>query len=226
MRTTSIIKSAKDKIPGLKVTFSGEQDEIQDLSVTQIMFWNDGSETIRKGDVPSLIRFILTDGKILTANVIQTTTNENKFAIAFNPLQATITFDYIDRNDGAVFQLFHTSKINDEMRIQGTVMGASRPSRFQVTSQGLLERPKVDMSPAYRAFLSIVLVVGLLAFAGLCVIGLFTDPFTPEYPFRLVNGVILGGLAFVILSTISIMALDTFFRKRVPTTLKKFLDDY
>jgi hypothetical protein len=138
VRNNNIIKGHKEKYPALKIHFEGHGEEISNLSISRLVMWNGGKETIKKQDVvkPGITVQVKDGCKILDVSVVQFTTDKNKFTItkAQDKLSATIAFDYCDKDEGAVFQIFHTGTSYDDLTIAGTIMGVGEPKRVSPLS--------------------------------------------------------------------------------------------
>jgi len=109
-----------------------------------------GRTTIRKQDVvkPQGIVLKVKDGyKILHAEIIQRNASENNFdtTSSQDKTQATLTFEYIDRNEGVVIQIFHTGLKDEDIEVVGKVMAAGSPQRMFIPHPSLAPqktRPK------------------------------------------------------------------------------------
>lgn len=126
VRTTALISASKARISALKITFDGYDQPITNLSVTNLAFFNDGKETIRREDIASPLTLYIEDDVILDAALIQHTTEDNEFDITSNNTSATITFRYVDFDEGALFQILHTGK-SEDITLDGKIMGAGTP---------------------------------------------------------------------------------------------------
>lgn len=118
----SVTQLKSDKV---KVTYSGE--EVEDLTVTNIAFWNSGKEPIRREDIASTepIRITAMNGcRILEADVIQTNNPSNNLKCdLFGNDKVLTSFEYLEKGDGAVIQVFHTGQNNDDLQFQGKIIG-------------------------------------------------------------------------------------------------------
>jgi hypothetical protein len=136
IRNTKLIEGAKSRFPKLTVHYDGfgpvsGQDQLENFSGGLVAFWNAGSETIRKEDIaakdPIVIKGI--DGStILDASVIQANgVNRFKAILDKRSNAVTITFEYLDRDEGGVIEILHTGLSAQELLIVGTVKGAGAP---------------------------------------------------------------------------------------------------
>jgi hypothetical protein len=138
IRSTNIFTGIDHMVPNVEVKFPGYGPMIKALTVTKIVFWNSGSDTIKSGDIvtgdPLIVR--ATTGIVFLSAAVTD---------CFNPLnkveciqskdrtEVAITFEYLDQNQGAMIQIFHTGAGNADIRLNGTVMGASPMKRVELT---------------------------------------------------------------------------------------------
>lgn len=116
------------------IPLSHQGIEIENLTITKALFWNDGRDTIRFEDIAQAdpLRFTIEEnGNILDAKIIQVRTEANQFQInvSENNLCAVVSFDFIDKDEGAVFQLLHTGKSFRDIKFTGRIKGGGTPSR-------------------------------------------------------------------------------------------------
>lgn len=101
---------------------------VENLTKIEIVFWNQGKDTLKNENIvlddPLLFKFS-DDTIILSAKIIKQTRNINKSYIRIsetNPNVAHFGFDYLDQNDGMIFEIIHTD-INIYPEIMGTIKG-------------------------------------------------------------------------------------------------------
>jgi hypothetical protein len=164
IRSNNIFSGLEHTIPDVEVKFSGYGQPIKALTVTKIAFWNAGTETLKKQDVvkddPITIR-----GKegvvFLSASVVETVSPLNKIDCKLKQDRSlvTITFEYLDHNQGANFQVFHTGTSNADITFQGTIMGAS-PIRRKLRGNGSATPPSMwlNWTPIFVLWLLWVLI--------------------------------------------------------------------
>ncbi len=166
VRSNNIIKGAKAVIPALTVHFQGHGEPIENLTVSKVVFWNAGRETIRKQDVvkPQGIVLKVKDGyKILHAEIIQRNASENNFdtTSSQDKTQATLTFEYIDRNEGVVIQIFHTGLKDEDIEVVGKIMAAGSPRRMFIPHPSLAPQ---KTPPKYTRKRDQVIGIGMIFF--------------------------------------------------------------
>ena len=105
---------------------------IQNLTVSKVAFWNDGREIINKSDIvdsdPLRIEAVGTCD-ILDASVIKETNKINQFSIEkVDNKSVRILFDFLDKKgQGGAVQVIHTGTQSADIKIDGSVKGASKP---------------------------------------------------------------------------------------------------
>lgn len=110
----------------IKIFFNDK--EVDNLTKVEIVFWNEGRDTLKSENIvvddPLLFKFS-DDTIILSAKIIKQTRDINKSYIKIsetNPNVAHFGFDYLDQNDGMIFEIIHTD-INIYPQIMGTIKG-------------------------------------------------------------------------------------------------------
>ena len=127
IRSNNLIQNFGARLVGLKIQF-GDQD-VQNLTVSRILFWNAGGDTIRKSDIADAnpLQIVACDGvALLEAQVLATSSQSNKVSCVpqSDKKSAILQFDYLDRDQGAVVQIVHTGTSSDHLKIAGDIMGA------------------------------------------------------------------------------------------------------
>jgi hypothetical protein len=223
IRNNSIIVGHKEKYPAVQVHFQGYgEDNIPNLSVSKVAFWNDGRGTIKKDNVTKsgVTLQMKEECVILDVLIIQSTNKENRFSITKSDHRksATITFEYIDYCDGVVFQVFHTGTSDKDLSIVGTVMEAGEPLRIRIIPADY---------PQQKWFGVIAILIPIVITLATCMI-LSTsehDPARQEIPTWL--GYTMLIIIHVIVYVWSGMVAYVTFRRRVPKQLAKpFFDDF
>ena len=133
IKTETLIAGYSAKFKDLTIHYKDK--EIENLSVSKIAFWNNGSETINLDDIaPKAPLLIVVDkeAEILDAKVLEQTNLSSDFSLHLldNGKYAQILFDFIDKRQGAVFQVIHTGTYPDtNLTIWGHIKGAEGISR-------------------------------------------------------------------------------------------------
>ena len=142
IRSNNLFSGLEHTIPDVQVNFPGYGLPINALTVTNIALWNAGTETINTQDIVKdnpLSLYAKSGVVILSASVIERTLPFNKLEcglINSERTRVTITFDYLDHNDGALIQIFHTGMGNDDIQLEGTIKGARSIKRRTLVAPG------------------------------------------------------------------------------------------
>ena len=125
----NLVEGYSAKLKELNVAYRGRT--VENLTVTKIIFWNDGHETINFSDltVADLLRIECGDEfEILDTTVTQMSKTANQLTCTLLPdlKQAIIQFDYLDKDHGGVIQVIHTGTQSDDIAIVGTIKGVSQ----------------------------------------------------------------------------------------------------
>lgn len=171
VRSTNLIEGAKNRFPGLTVSYKGQGAE-EHFSVARIVLWNAGNETIRDTDiVPGHpLTIVAKDGaRILGASIIQHNEAANKFTclVAHGGSMATISFQYFDKNHGIVIELLHTGLSPANLEITGKIMGSRPLKRITTESKNPVSVRK--LRKRYRKLASsrlVRVIIGIVFLAG------------------------------------------------------------
>lgn len=136
----------EDNLPKeVTVLFKGK--EVDRLTKTTLILWNNGTEVLDGKDVipsdPIQIAFD-TDDNILSYKILKRTKEVNNFRLIKSeehPHQIMVNFDYLDPNDGVVLEMLHNSK-KRYPKITGTIKGLPK---------GLLDLGTVYPSKQYKS---------------------------------------------------------------------------
>ena len=122
--TNNLVRDSIKDIDSVQITYKGEN--IPNLSVSKITFWNAGKDTIQKFDITKKcpLKVTIEDGyRILDAKIIFQKNDASLVKAYLNPKknEVIISFDYLDFEDGFVLQIFHTADSSDEICVTGTI---------------------------------------------------------------------------------------------------------
>jgi hypothetical protein len=215
IRSNNIFKGLEHTVPDVEVKFPGYGPPVAALTITKIGFWNAGSETIKKQDVvkddPLVIR-----GKqgvvILSVAIIEAVNPLNKVdcVTSQDRTHAKVTFDYLDKNQGAIIQVFHTGTTNADIAVEGTVMGGSRIRRHARDS------PQQGTVPVWMFFILVGVLWGVWAFLATGIVTPSTEPVVvpPDPPMKVeVFGVLTLGITLLVLAAVYFLYLPKPFSK-------------
>ena len=121
-----IIGIGTDAPSELKMTFRGIP--VDDVYQTLFVFFNKGTETIRKADVAEAVAIHFEGAKILRQPIALATSKEtNKLSVSRvikdGNEAVEVDFLYLDHDDGVMVEVLHTK--SERVRYSGIIMGAS-----------------------------------------------------------------------------------------------------
>lgn len=124
--STSLIKGYSSLFEKLDIQYDGQK--IENLTVSKIVLWNNGNETIDGKDLavpPYIFPRDETNTKVLDAKIIKTSTIGNGLEIHNKPDNPMLVlwFDYLDPQQGAVIQVIHTGVSILPLLVNGEVKG-------------------------------------------------------------------------------------------------------
>lgn len=193
INSNNLITNFERKVDKLQIFY--DDQEIKNLTISNVLFWNAGRETINRDDIVQSepIRIHLKDSKeILDKNIAAITDSTNQFNVSLSKDRKNLIldFEYLDKNDGAAIQIFHTGNSSDDIEILGKIKGStikpnsSKKNDFiKFISVGLptiafliLELTAVDNWPhrirdTYPGALGFIIFIGLVIAAGVLAIG-------------------------------------------------------
>jgi hypothetical protein len=127
IRTFGLLGRKLRQLDDIVITYHGRQ--VDNLALTKVAFWNKGTETIRWEDIAANdpIRVeIAENATVLHAEITYVRRAVNGFNISVDNDKRVVMigFDYADRNDGIVVDIYHTSQLPGAVHVLGTVKGA------------------------------------------------------------------------------------------------------
>jgi hypothetical protein len=159
----NLVQGLVNRVDSLEMFYSGEL--IENLTVTRVALWNGGRETINDRDIVSIDppRARAKEGcKILSAQVLYATpTNQFGLEMAEDHSNVVFNFDYMDKDEGMVVQLFHTGISSRDVEVCGKIKGAGQITRVYV------ENPSISLRIFRCVFYLAVLIIGYAGFRRL-----------------------------------------------------------
>lgn len=113
-----------NRIEDIEILFKGQK--IKDLTVTKIVIWNSGNETINKSDIPETTKFGIgakEEIKIYDIEIIENTDTANNITLINHEQKYLIDFDFIDPNQGIIIKVTHSGKSSEDIIVDGRVKG-------------------------------------------------------------------------------------------------------
>jgi len=125
LNTRGIIGIGTGAPSELKMTFRGLP--VDDVYRTVFVFFNKGTETIRKADVAEAVAIHFEGAKILDQpTALATSKQVNKLSVRHviqdGDEAVEVDFLYLDHNDGIMVEVLHTK--SERTRCSGIIMGA------------------------------------------------------------------------------------------------------
>ncbi|MCJ7497383.1 MAG: hypothetical protein MUO78_04530 [candidate division Zixibacteria bacterium] len=167
VRSINIVKNLVSGIESLEILYCGQQ--IENLTVSRIAFWNAGSDTIDGEDISAIepLTFHVKEGyKILDQKIIYQSRPANQFSVnrAKDRSYVLLDFDYIDKKQGTIIQLFHTGRSSEDIECRGSIKGAGKPIRkfvsvFEEVDSSARESVALTRSSAVMGFIMILVFV-------------------------------------------------------------------
>lgn len=125
IKSNNIFKDFESIIGNVKVTC--EDKSISTLTITSILMWCDGKETIYDKDIATQMPLIVKvkDGKeILEAKIISCNNQANNITLEkFENNSYKINFEYLDNKDGFIIQVVHNGNSSRDIILNGKVKG-------------------------------------------------------------------------------------------------------
>lgn len=126
LRTFNLIKDSINKIDSVKIYYHDKK--IDNLSITKVVIWNEGKETINSSDIAQNDPFIINieeEYLFLNCKILSQKNSANGFSIKkIDSNQIEINFDYFDFREGIIIELHHTATNDKNITIKGSFKGA------------------------------------------------------------------------------------------------------
>jgi hypothetical protein len=127
IKTDNLIQNNMAEMSGLSILWNGSS--ITSLSSSNLIFWNNGADTIDFNDVvkSNPLRIAAIEGfKILDAKVTRSNNPSNSLSVKITDGggKAFILFEYLDQNHGGEIQIIHTGTQSSHLLVTGDFKGA------------------------------------------------------------------------------------------------------
>lgn len=229
--SNAIIRGGEKQNPAIKVEYNGI--EVNDLTSTKIAIWNSGNKVLNKSDmvVEKELTISVDEGKrILAVEIITQSDETNKFVLTYATENTqSISFDYVDVQEGAVLQVFHDG-YNDAIRVDGKIKGG-KPIKWNNYNQKELRKTTNDRLGKYISlaaiFPCVILVVMTIFTLSLIWIPSFGEwvKANQQTPSIYEN---IFMTVFVVLANCVVLPMTVYMVQReyhlsVPTKLRKYM---
>jgi len=168
VQSSSFVENYSQRIPNLEILYKGKQ--VQNLTISRLFLWNDGTETVLGTDVADLDRLRIqisrdTLGEILSIERAQVTNDATGLKCELRPDEnsCTLSFDFLDSNDGGVFKVAHTSSSSSPLVLNGTIKGAGSPEYYGFSR---IENPSAVRNLSFM-LAGVTIVMFFFLFAGI-----------------------------------------------------------
>lgn len=114
-----------------RLSLKYDNEEIQNLTITNILLCNTGNETINFSDIAKadpIKIFSLNKANILKLSIIYPDSCANNFKLlrTRNKDSYTLHFDYIDKREKVVIKALHSGKSSDDIVLKGHIKGIGK----------------------------------------------------------------------------------------------------
>jgi hypothetical protein len=135
IRSNNLVNQYTAKLPDLDIHYKG--DPVADLSISRIMLWNHGRETVKEGDIApadALRVEAVGDTTLLDVKILQTNSPASRFSAELMPdgKSAILRFDFVDHRQGSVIEVVHSGTSSGDLQIAGTIVGFGTPRKKNI----------------------------------------------------------------------------------------------
>lgn len=173
IRNSNLIAGYGAKLSRLRVIY--DDHDVDNLSVSKVLIWNDGREPIRSGDVSKVntLRIVSSPGVIIYESRLITASSPSCQVSVAGPSTVSpehdgteaysetyINFDYLSHNQGLIVQVVHSGTSAIDLSVAGEIIDAKIKRQRVYTGSNYLMLPtptKFDrsLSPARRRVINI-----------------------------------------------------------------------
>lgn len=125
VKSNNIFKNFESIIENIKITC--DDKNISTLTITNILMWCDGKETIYDKDIATQMPLVIKakEGKeILKAKIVSSNNSTNNIVLEkLENNSYKINFEYLDNKDGFIIQVIHTGNNSNDIIINGKIKG-------------------------------------------------------------------------------------------------------
>lgn len=224
-RSINVISDKFNNFANVDVSYQGKK--INNLTVTKIVVWNNGNETINFLDLAATDKLRIETHEFITlfsAEVIYQTNSTNNFKAKIENNIIIVEFDYLDQYQGCIIKIIHSGKGSYDLQVKGTFKGVGEIKKFQysiydmiTTGSGIfitilgISYDKSLFRLIFKIFPWIVFVMGIILFIAYFI----QQPDSSDrIPLTILGSIfLLFGIGMI------------FKKNRLPTNFKEFYDD-
>ena len=174
LKNYSLIRSRNKKFEKLSFNYDGKS--IDNICVSRFTIWNSGNRTLNNSDMVKSKELMIRASenvRILDVSIIKETETTNNFIVELiDERTATITFDYIDKNDGIVLQIIHDG-IEDSLDLSAKIKGGEKIKNVLNTKQNYIDKINTEIMIKFFNLLYVVLLLFLFVMALLNTISIW-----------------------------------------------------
>ena len=226
IKTANLIKAKHMPFDKLMITYGGKKYE--NLSISRILFWNDGRESISGTDVSkeNPLKIISSSDaiEILECSILICNGEQVKIDKDYE-----ISFSFLNNGKGAVIQVLHTGVSSRDIKVIGDIRNG-KPARrkYNIYENHLHTMPfgkrienKLSIKLRERINFTIQKIQAIwYIFIGTILIFLSMFGFVSNKPKNWTGIVLLGVIAFLSLVLISVGVMT--WKRTVPSGLEMF----
>lgn len=197
IKSNNIFKNFESIIENVKVTC--EDKNISTLTITKILMWCNGKETIYDTDIATQMPLIIKtreDKDILEAKVISSNNLANN--VHLEKLENNlykINFEFLDNKDGFIIQVVHTGNNSNDIIVDGKIKGIKKNiGNKLLKKKGVLE--KIYKNKYVENFL--ILLMGLMLFLIIIFFIIYLFRYTYDLVFRREKLVVMNHILFIV----------------------------
>jgi len=146
IRNINLLEENISKITSVDISYQGNR--IENLSISRIMIWNAGKETINNTDIAKNDKFrieIDKEFKIFEHKLIFQKNLANGFKLTkINDNVLEIDFDYFDYEEGIIIEIYHTAIIGESIKVKGSFKGVKKIIRDNSAKEILTSLDKLS----------------------------------------------------------------------------------
>jgi hypothetical protein len=177
-----ILVGWKETLPDLSIHYRGHGEDIPNLSIADVLLWNDGNMPIHEKEVPKSGQLMITakDGcKIVGHTILKRTNEHNRFSTAINreKTRILVDFEFINGMDGVLIRVIHTGTNTSDLTVSGAFVGADLQPYGIMDEATKLKNDRITRRIVVVTFL-VVIGCGVLV----TVVELITSPKCPTWP--------------------------------------------
>ncbi len=237
IKSVNVISDFSSKYQDLAVSYKNR--EIKNFTVSKILFYNRGAETITLQDIDTVnhlrieVRFFDDDRfDLLDVSVLQFNNYSNQFSVTLNTEKdywALVEFDYLDKNQGAIIQVIHTGLSSDDIHVVGDIKGVQK---LEQVLPDILEKmkPVGPWQARDKIFLGVSTLIALMfwgfIFSPSDYLNVLLHSINPFAAVLVFAGLIIGLMATVVPLAILTAFIIRLSRgsKIIPKGLEKFFE--